>query len=128
MCSETDFTQEKGNFHPTTRIPNSYCSAAGPQPGGTLVPPDDYLQPRKEHDKCIFETLLNGLKCVLSIKEFSHLLTVRAATAAPPHPPFTVIVTVKYPFFYGFQLIVCKKTLNFTSLISTYTQFKIPER
>ena len=23
MCSETDFTQEKGHFHPITRIPNS---------------------------------------------------------------------------------------------------------
>ena len=23
ICSETDFTQEKGHFHPTTRIPNS---------------------------------------------------------------------------------------------------------
>ena len=22
MCSETDFTQEKGHFHPTSRIPN----------------------------------------------------------------------------------------------------------
>ena len=23
MCSETDFTQEKSNFHPTSRIANS---------------------------------------------------------------------------------------------------------
>ena len=23
MCSETDFTQEKGHFDPTSRIPNS---------------------------------------------------------------------------------------------------------
>ena len=23
MCSETDFTQEKSDFHPTSRIPNS---------------------------------------------------------------------------------------------------------
>ena len=23
MCSKTDFTEEKGNFHQTTRIPNS---------------------------------------------------------------------------------------------------------
>ena len=32
MCSETDFTQEKGNFHPTTRIPNSIgiMQEAGP--------------------------------------------------------------------------------------------------
>ena len=29
-CSETDFTQDKGNFHPTSRISDS--------------PPDDHLQ------------------------------------------------------------------------------------
>ena len=36
MCSETDFTQEKVNFYPTTRIPNSssYC----------CCPPADRLQ------------------------------------------------------------------------------------
>ena len=36
MCSVTDFTQEKGNFHPTTGIPHSssYC----------CCPPDDHLQ------------------------------------------------------------------------------------
>ena len=34
MCSETDFTQEEVNFHPTTGIPNSssYC----------CCPPDDH--------------------------------------------------------------------------------------
>ena len=36
MCSDTDFTQEKVNFHLTTGIPNfsSYC----------CCPPDDHLQ------------------------------------------------------------------------------------
>ena len=36
ICSETDFTQEKVNFYPTTRIPNSssYC----------CCPPADRLQ------------------------------------------------------------------------------------
>ena len=69
MCSETDFTQEKVNFHATSGIPNSssYC----------CCPPDDHLQeagpsfwqPRKGHEKCIFETLQNEIKCVLSVKE-----------------------------------------------------------
>ena len=69
MCSETDFTQEKVNFHATIGIPNStsYC----------CCPPDDHLQeagpslwqPRKGHKKCIFETPHNEIKCVLSVKE-----------------------------------------------------------
>ena len=31
--------------------------------------PYDHLQPRKEHETPIFETLYNEIKCVLSIKE-----------------------------------------------------------
>ena len=64
MCSETDFTQEKVNFHATTGIPNSssYC----------CCPPDDHLQEagpsfwqsRKGYERCIFETLHNEIKCV----------------------------------------------------------------
>ena len=30
---------------------------------------DDHLQPRKGHEKRIFETLHNEIKCVLSVKE-----------------------------------------------------------
>ena len=37
MCSETDFTQEKVNFHATTGIPNSSSAAA-------LWHLDDHLQ------------------------------------------------------------------------------------
>ena len=33
------------------------------------VPPDDHWQPRKGHEKCIFETLHNEMQCVLSNKE-----------------------------------------------------------
>ena len=35
--------------------------------GGTPTPPDDHLQPPKGHEKCIFETLHNEIKCVLSM-------------------------------------------------------------
>ena len=34
-----------------------------------LVPLGDHLQPRKGHEKCIFETLHNEIKCVLSIRK-----------------------------------------------------------
>ena len=56
--------------------------------------PDDHLKPQKGHEKRIFETLHNEIKCVLSIKKnfngkkeskFSHLPMVS--------------LTVKYPFF-----------------------------
>ena len=50
----------------------------------------------QRHQKCIFETPHNEIKCVLSIIEsysiekngskFSHLLTVRADGADPPTP------------------------------------------
>ena len=36
MCSETGFTQGKGNFHPTTRIRNSFNCC--------YCPPDDHFQ------------------------------------------------------------------------------------
>ena len=63
------------------------------------------------HEKCIFETPHNEIKCVLSIIEsysiekngskFSHLLTVKAKVADPL--PLMVSLTVKYPlFFYTF--------------------------
>ena len=60
----------------------------------------------KGHEKCIFETLHNEIKCVLSVKEsnfnkkrskFSHLLPVRAEVV-DPLPPLSVSLTVKYPF------------------------------
>ena len=69
MCSETYFTQEKVNFHATTGIPNSssYC----------CCPPDDHLQEagpsfwqlRKGHEKCIFETPHNEIKCVFWVSK-----------------------------------------------------------
>ena len=49
----------------------------------------------KGHEKCIFETPYNEIKCVLSVKEsnfneknqnFEHLLTVRAEVADRPPP------------------------------------------
>ena len=58
-----------------------------------------------------FETLQKEIKCVLSFKEsnfnekngskFSHLLTVRAELVDPDHPPLTVSLTLKCPFFYA---------------------------
>ena len=93
-----------------------------------VVPPDHHLQeaglfgspfakagplfwkPQIGHEKCIFETPHNEIKCVLSAKEsnfngkkikISHLLTVRAKVADPP-PPLAVSLIVKYPgFFYA---------------------------
>ena len=85
MCSETEFTQEKVNFHATSRIPNSSSHCC--------CPPDDHLQeagpsfwqPRKGHDRCIFETPHYKTKWVSKNRilmkkgsKFSHLLTVRA--------------------------------------------------
>ena len=55
----------KGNFHQTTGIPNSssYCCCL----------PVQHLQEagpsQKVHEKCIFETLHNEMKCVLSVNE-----------------------------------------------------------
>ena len=53
-----------------------------------------FWQPRKGHEKCIFETPHNDKKST-----FSHLLTVRADGADWP-PPLTVSLTVKCSFFY----------------------------
>ena len=58
MYSEKDFTQEFARGRPL-------CIIICKRP----VPLDDHLQPRKGHEKCIFETLHNEVKCVLSIKE-----------------------------------------------------------
>ena len=79
------------------------------------VPLNDHLQPQKGHEKSIFDTLHNDIKCVLGITEskfngknrstFSHLLTVRAEVADPP--PLTVSLTVKCPFFDGFPYELC---------------------
>ena len=69
------------------------------------------MQPPKEHEKCIFETLHNEMKCVLSIKvleingkngsKFSHMLAVRADGA---EPPVTVSLTVNIRFFFTTSL------------------------
>ena len=46
----------------------------------------------KRHEKCIFETSFNEIKCVMSVKEsnfnekISHLLTVRAKVVDPTPP------------------------------------------
>ena len=62
LCSETDFTQEKGDFHPITRIPKSIIpfsewSVARGWPS--------FWQPQKGHEKCTFETLHNNeINCV----------------------------------------------------------------
>ena len=90
MCSETDFTQKR-QF-------SGWLFARG-RPLWIIiykrpVPPHDHLRPQKGHEKCIFETLHNEIRCVLSVKEsnfnekngskFSHLLTVRAEITDPP--------------------------------------------
>ena len=66
MYTETDFTQEKGHFHSTSRIPNSSLlfAAALSQNGRIAV-----KWRHKGHEKCIFETPHNEIKCVFNIKE-----------------------------------------------------------
>ena len=92
----------KCNFHPTTT-----GSFAKGRPLRMIVckktiPPNDHLQPRKGHEKCIFETLPNDIKCVWVSKnqnsmkngcKFSHLLVVRAIGAE--HPSLMVSLIVK---------------------------------
>ena len=79
-----------------------------------LVPPDHHLQeagpsfwqPRKEHEKSIFETLHNEIKCVLSVKESNFNeknQTFHICLRSGPRwltPPHTASLTVKYPFFW----------------------------
>ena len=94
MCSETDFTQEKSNFHATTRIPSSSLLFAAALSLNGRIP---VMGRRNGQDKSIFGTPHNELKCVLSIKEskfneknglkFSHLLRVgpRVLNFPPPY-------------------------------------------
>ena len=67
MCSETDFTQEKSHFHPTSIIPNSsflFAVALSQNPWITVY--------RRcwGHEKCIFEAPHDEIKCDLGIKEY----------------------------------------------------------
>ena len=111
MCSATDFTKEKGNFHPTT----GWSFAKG-RPLRMIIrkrqfPPNDHLQPRKGHDKSIFETLHYEMKCVLSMKEsnvnekmdqISHLLTVKAEGAHPRSPAIFLAASLNWVKILGF--------------------------
>ena len=88
MCSETYFTQEKFNMAVyMLKCTFSHSLWVGRR---LVVCPcgPSFWQPRKGHEKCIFETLHNEIKCVLSIKESNfnekmdqNLLTVRAEGA-----------------------------------------------
>ena len=107
MCSETKFTQEKCNFHPTIKSSIPPFTAAQ----GTPVPPDDHLQPQKGHEKYIFETIHNEIKCVLSIKESKfqsksgldfHICLQWPGPRWLTPPPLTVSMTVKHLSFYNF--------------------------
>ena len=107
MCSETDFTQEKSHFHPTASNSSLLFVAAVTKWSASDIAEATKL---KGHEKSMFETPYNEIKCVLSTKEsnfngkngskFSHLLTVRAegADPFPPPLPLTVSLTVNYPF------------------------------
>ena len=62
----------------------------------------------KRQEKYIVETLHNEIKCVLSVEESKfNERKIKIFTFAygqglggwPPHPPLTVSLTVKYPFF-----------------------------
>ena len=62
-----------------------------------------FWQPRQGRENCIFETLYNEKRCVLSVKEsninekkskFSHLLTVRAEVAEPPYLIIVIFFTL----------------------------------
>ena len=58
MYSKTDFAQEKGNFHLTTRISRPLRMIICKRP----VPPNDHLQGAEGHEKNIFEALHNEIK------------------------------------------------------------------
>ena len=66
MCSETDFTQEKGNFNPTT---------ARGLPLLMII-----FNHKNCMKKCIFETLRNEMKYVLIIKESNFNEITRKST------------------------------------------------
>ena len=53
VCSETDFTQEKVNFHPTTGIPNSSSYCCCPPDHHVQEAGPSFCQPRKGHEICI---------------------------------------------------------------------------
>ena len=69
-----------------------------------------FWQPRQGRENCIFETLYNEKRCVLSVKEsninekkskFSHLLSVRTELADPPGPPPPYGQPDRKMFFYS---------------------------
>ena len=94
MYSEKDFTQEKSHFHPTSLIPDpSSCHGYG------------WIAEkwrRKGHEKCIFETPHNEIKCVLSIKELNfNDKRIKIFTSGLTPPPLTISLAEKYMFFYA---------------------------
>ena len=76
---------------------------------GTNTCGPSFWQPRKGHEKCIFEALHNDIKCVLSIKESKrikkndrnfHICLRSGPRGLTPSHPLLVSLTVKYQFFY----------------------------
>ena len=77
-----------------------------------------FWQPRQGRENCIFETLYNEKRCVLSVKEsnineknqnFHICFRSGPSWPTPPGPPpLTVSLTIKYPFFYRLPLPVAK--------------------
>ena len=92
MYPETDLHKKKVIFIQLLKSPipplNDHLQEAAPL--------DDYLPRQKGHEKCIFETLHNEMKCVLSIKEPNfnekmgqnfHICLWSGPTGLTPHPP-----------------------------------------
>ena len=62
------FYTRKVNFHATNGIPNSSSDCCCPPDAHLQEAGPSFWQLRKGHEKCIFETLHNEIKCVLSSK------------------------------------------------------------
>ena len=124
MCSETDFTQEKVNFHAITGIPNSSTYCCCPLDHHLQEAGPSFWQPQKGHEKCIFETLHNVIKCVLSVTESNfnekkdqnfHICLRSGPRWLTPPPPFTVSLTENIRFF--------TPSLNFRKELDKYCTF-----
>ena len=93
MCSETDFTQEKSHFHPTASNSSLLFVAAVTKWSASDIAEATKL--KGGHEKSMFETPYNEIKCVLSIKNqiskwvkiFKFACKRSGPKGLPPPPP-----------------------------------------
>ena len=89
MCSETDFTHERKSFSSNFLNPQFFLTVHCSCHGQSRIA---VKWRRKGHEKCIFETPHNEIKCVLSIKELNfNDKRIKIFTSGPtgltPPPP-----------------------------------------